>query len=171
MTRTMRAMIGSMLLACMAIAPSAAQAQTIQCAPFARMFSGIQLFGAAASWWNQAVGKYLRGSTPQTGAVMVFKAIGSMRSGHVATVTKVVSDRVIKITHANWSVINGRRGQVERDVTVVDASPSNDWSQVKVWFAPIGKVGNTTYPVNGFIYKDGAKSTAAAVQTLQNAEG
>lgn len=171
MTRTMRAMIGSMLLACMAIAPSAAQAQSIQCAPFARMFSGIQLFGAAASWWNQAVGKYLRGSTPQIGSVMVFKAIGSMRSGHVATVTKVVSDRVIKITHANWSVINGRRGQVERDVTVVDASPSNDWSQVKVWFAPIGKVGNTAYPVNGFIYKDGAESTAAAVQALQSAEG
>jgi surface antigen len=171
MTRTMRAMIGSMLLACMAIAPSAAQAQSIQCAPFARMFSGIQLFGAAASWWNQAVGKYLRGSTPQIGSVMVFKAIGSMRSGHVATVTKVVSDRVIKITHANWSVINGRRGQVERDVTVVDASPSNDWSQVKVWFAPIGKVGNTAYPVNGFIYQGGAQSTAAAVQALQSAEG
>ncbi|WP_226946526.1 CHAP domain-containing protein [Rhizorhabdus phycosphaerae] len=171
MTRTMRAMIGSMLLACMVIAPSAAQAQTIQCAPFARMFSGIQLFGAAASWWNQAVGKYLRGSTPQTGAVMVFKAIGSMRSGHVATVTKVVSDRVIKITHANWSVINGRRGQVERDVTVVDASPSNDWSQVKVWFAPIGKVGNKAYPVNGFIYKDSERSTAAAVQAVQSAEG
>ncbi|MGC6329777.1 CHAP domain-containing protein [Rhizorhabdus sp. FW153] len=171
MTRTTRAMIGSMLLACMAIAPSAAQAQTIQCAPFARMFSGIQLFGAAASWWNQAVGKYLRGSTPQIGSVMVFKAIGSMRSGHVATVTKVVSDRVIKITHANWSVINGRRGQVERDVTVVDASPSNDWSQVKVWFAPIGKVGNKAYPVNGFIYKDGSTSTAAAVQALQSAEG
>ena len=168
MTKTMRAMIGSMLLACMTIAPTAAQAQTIQCAPFARMFSGIQLFGAAASWWNQAVGKYLRGNTPAVGSVLVFKAIGSMRSGHVATVTDIVSERVIKITHANWSVINGRRGQVERNVTVVDASPNNDWSQVKVWFAPIGKVGNKAYPVNGFIYQDGSKSaTAEAVKAVQ----
>lgn len=168
MTKTMRAMIGSMLLACMTIAPSAGQAQTIQCAPFARMFSGIQLFGAAASWWNQAIGKYIRGNTPAVGSVLVFKAIGSMRSGHVATVTDIVSERVIRITHANWSVINGRRGQVERNVTVVDASPNNDWSQVKVWFAPIGKVGNKAYPVNGFIYKDGNKSaTAEAVQAVQ----
>lgn len=169
MTKTMRAIVGSMLLACMAVAPAAANAQTIQCAPFARMFSGIQLFGTAASWWNQAVGKYLRGNTPEIGAVMVFKAIGSMRSGHVATVTQVVSDRVLKITHANWSVINGRRGQVERDVTVVDASPSNDWSQVKVWFAPIGKVGIKAYPVDGFIYQDG-KSTVFAAE-IKGQEG
>jgi len=160
----LRAIAGAILLASVAVAPSAASAQSIQCAPFARMFSGIQLFGAAASWWNQAVGKYLRGSTPQIGSVMVFKAIGSMRSGHVATVTDIVSDRVIKITHANWSIIDGRRGQVERDVTVVDASANNDWSKVKVWFAPIQKVGNTAYPVNGFIYKAG-QAAAAAVQS------
>ncbi len=155
-----------MLLASMTVAPAAAHAQGLQCAPFARVFSGIQLFGAAASWWNQAVGKYLRGQTPQTGAVLVFKAIGSMRSGHVATVTQVVSDRVIKITHANWSIINGARGQIERDVTVVDASVNNDWSQVKVWFAPIGKIGNKAYPVDGFIYNS-SKSAAAAVSGAQ----
>ena len=170
MIKTLRAIVGSMLLAGMAASSAAANAQTIQCAPFARMFSGIQLFGAAAAWWNQAAGKYLRGNTPEIGSVMVFKAIGSMRSGHVATVTQVVGDRVIKITHANWSIINGRRGQVERDVTVVDASPRNDWSQVKVWFAPIGKVGNKAYPVNGFIYKNG-KSTQSAVADVSNGQG
>ena len=170
MTRTIRAIMGSMLLVGMTVAPAAAQAQMLQCAPFARMFSGIQLFGAAASWWNQAIGEYLRGRTPEIGSVMVFKAIGSMRSGHVATVTQVVSDRVIKITHANWSIINGRRGQVERDVTVVDASQGNDWSQVKVWFAPIGKVGNKAYPVNGFIYNKGS-STASAVAEAVNQQG
>lgn len=170
MTKTMRAIVGSMLLACMAVAPTAANAQMLQCAPFARMFSGIQLFGAAAAWWDQAAGKYLRGNSPVIGSVMVFKAIGSMRSGHVATVTQVVSERVIKITHANWSIINGRRGQVERDVTVVDASPRNDWSQVKVWFAPIGAVGNKAYPVNGFIYKSG-KSTATAISEVNGQEG
>jgi len=165
MTRTLRAMIGSMLLASMAVSPATANAAGLQCAPFARMFSGIQLFGAAASWWNQAVGKYVRGNTPAIGSVMVFKAIGSMRSGHVATVTQIVSDRVIKITHANWSVIGGRRGQVERDVTVVDASANGDWSAVKVWFAPIGKVGIKAYPVNGFIY--GSKSASVASDDVQ----
>ncbi|TAK16613.1 MAG: CHAP domain-containing protein, partial [Rhizorhabdus sp.] len=95
MTKTLRAIAGALMLVGMTIAPAAAQAQTIQCAPFARMFSGIQLFGAAASWWNQAVGKYIRGNSPAVGSVLVFKAIGSMRSGHVATVTDIVSDRVI----------------------------------------------------------------------------
>ena len=112
----------SMLLLGMAAMPSAASAQSYwSCAPFARFFSGIQLFGAAGSWWNQAVGKYAQGSAPKLGSVLVFKAIGSMRSGHVATVTQVVSDRLIKVTHANWGV----RGQVERDVTVIDTSARN----------------------------------------------
>ena len=168
MIKTLRALVGGLLLVGMTVAPTAASAQAIQCAPFARMFSGIQLFGAAAAWWNQAAGKYLRGNTPEIGSVMVFKAVRGMRAGHVATVTNIVSDRIIRITHANWSIINGRRGQVERDVTVVDASPRNDWSQVKVWFAPIGKVGNTPYPVNGFIYRKGGTQTADAVQAMQS---
>ena len=141
--------------------PSAAQAQSWQCAPFARLFSGIQLFGDAYSWWQQAVGKYERGVTPREGAVLVFKAAAGMRVGHVATVSKVISDRIIKVTHANWSIIAGHRGQVERDVTVVDASPNNDWSRVKVWYAPIHDVGTHAYPVYGFIY-GGAKAAAGA---------
>jgi surface antigen len=170
MIKTLRAIVGSMLLVGMVVAPAAANAGSLQCAPFARMFSGIQLFGAAAAWWNQAAGKYLRGNNPEIGSVMVFKAVSGMGSGHVATVTDIVSDRIIKITHANWSIINGRRGQVERDVTVVDASPRGDWSQVRVWFAPIGKVGNKAYPVNGFIYKSG-KSTETAVAELAAQQG
>lgn len=144
-------------------AASPASAQSWQCAPFARMISGLQLFGAAASWWSQAVGKYMQGSTPKVGSVLVFKATGAMRSGHVATVSQIISDRIIKVTHANWSVINGRRGQVERDVTVVDASEKGDWSKVRVWYKPINDVGIKAYPVYGFIYA-GAKAAAAAVE-------
>ncbi len=136
-------------------APTPASAQAyLQCAPFARAISGINLFGRAADWWAQAKGLYERGTAPVKGAVLSFKATGSMRAGHVAVVSEVVSDRVIKVTHANWSIINGRRGQVERDVEVIDVSPANDWSKVRVWYAPIGKVGTTAYPANGFIYKD-----------------
>jgi surface antigen len=152
--------IGSIALSLLAI-PSAADAQSFwQCAPFARFFSGIQLFGAAGGWWAQAAGKYAEGAMPRLGSVLVFKAVGAMRSGHVATVTQVVSDRIIKVTHANWG---GSPGQVEHDVTVVDASPANDWSQVKVWYSPIGDVGTRPYPTYGFIYA-GAKAMAHGAQ-------
>ena len=135
-----------------------AQAGTYwQCATFARVFSGLQLFGAAGGWWHQAIGKYLEGSAPKPGSVLVFKAAGAMQSGHVATVTRIISDRIIKVTHANWG---GMRGKIERDVTVVDASASNDWSAVRVWYSPIGDVGNHTYPTYGFIY-GGAKALAS----------
>jgi surface antigen len=144
--------------------PASADAATgtfWQCATFARMFSGVQLFGAAAGWWSQAVGKYTRGETPKEGAVLVFKSISSMRSGHVATVSQVVSDRIIKVTHANWSV----PGKVEQDVEVVDTSARNDWSQVRVWFKGIHDLGIRNYPVYGFIY--GAKGAAAKAEADQ----
>jgi hypothetical protein len=54
------------------------------------------------------------GVAPETGAVLVFKKTGVMTRGHVAVVSQVLTDRIVQITHANWSPINGRRGQVER---------------------------------------------------------
>ena len=164
MFRRFKAAFCSVLFIAALSAPSAANAQTLwQCAPFARVFSGIQLFGAAASWWNQAIGKYAQGSAPKLGSVLVFKAIGSMRSGHVATVTQVISDRIIKVTHANWGV----RGQVEKDVTVVDASAKGDWSSVKVWYGPIHDIGQRAYPTYGFIYS-GAKAIAAKAEAASS---
>lgn len=162
-----KAAVCSVLLIAGLMIPSSANAQTFwQCAPFARVFSGIQLFGAAGGWWNQAIGKYAQGSAPKAGSVLVFKAIGSMRSGHVATVTKVISDRIIKVTHANWGV----RGQVERDVTVVDASAKGDWSAVKVWYGPIHDIGIKAYPTYGFIYSGTkavvSRAEAAAAKAL-----
>jgi surface antigen len=138
--------------ASLSIAPSA-NAQGLQCAQFARIFSGIQIFGDAATWWKQAMGKYARGFTPETGSVLVFRASGVMSKGHVAVVSHVLTDRIIQVTHANWSVIGGHRGQVEKDVTVVDVSPTGDWSQVKVWYDPTHNLGNTVYPTYGFIYQ------------------
>lgn len=154
MLKSLKAIIGSIALAFSALSAVPASAAYLQCAPFARQVSGIQLFGNAAGWWSQASGKYDRGGSPEVGSVLVFKATGAMRVGHVAMVSQIVSDRVIKVTHANWSIINGHRGQIERDVTVVDASPAGDWSQVKVWYAPIGGLGTKSYPVYGFVYSD-----------------
>ena len=56
-------------------------------------------------------------------------------------VSEVVDARTIKVTHANWSPINGSRGQVEEDVEVVDVSEANDWSEVRVWYAPLADIG------------------------------
>jgi surface antigen len=130
------------------------------------MFSGIQIFGDAWTWWSQAAaGKYPTGFTPKSGAVLVFRPNGPMTRGHVAVVSQVLTDRVIQITHANWSIIGGSRGQVEKDVTVVDVSPQGDWSRVKVWYDPIRDLGTTSYPTYGFIYQRANDSVRSAVQT------
>ncbi|HZV08402.1 MAG TPA: CHAP domain-containing protein [Novosphingobium sp.] len=124
----------------------------MQCVPYARTASGIQLFGDAWTWWRQAEGRYARGVRPKVGAVMAFHPYGKMVLGHVAMVSRIVDSRKVLLRHANWSPINGRRGQVERDVEAVDVSPANDWSEVRVWFAPIQGLGSTHWPVDGFIY-------------------
>jgi CHAP domain len=131
-----------------------AQAMALQCVPFARQASGVDIRGNANTWWTQAAGKYERGSKPKVGAVMTFKAIRSMPIGHVATVSKIISDREVLVDHANWSLIGGRRGHVERGARVVDVSAAGDWSAVKVWYATIGDMGRTTYPLHGFIYNN-----------------
>ncbi len=55
--------------------------------------------------------------------MLCFKPTARMRLGHVAVVSQVLTDRVVQITHANWSPIDGSRGKVEKDVTVIDVSP------------------------------------------------
>lgn len=146
---------------CMSVA---AQAETLigpggECVPFARQMSGIQIVGNAWTWWDQAAGRYARGPKPRVGAVIVFRPLGAMKLGHVAVVSRIVTRRVIMVTHANWSRIGGVRGRAERDVTVIDASPAGDWSQVKVWFQSNDALGGTVYPIYGFIY--GAPSATA----------
>jgi hypothetical protein len=37
----------------------------------------------------------------------------------------------------------------------VDVSAANDWSEVRVWYAPLGDLGTTVWPVEGFIYASG----------------
>jgi surface antigen len=92
-----------------------------------------------------------------------------MRLGHVAVVSQVLTDRVIQISHANWSLIDGDRGHVENNVTVVDVSPNGDWSQVKVWNDPSQNLGTTVYPTYGFIYQDPATSAATQIASAGSA--
>ena len=129
----------------------------LQCVPYARQLTGIQIYGDAHTWWQQAAGKYERGRQPKVGAVMAFQPHRNMQLGHVAAVSKVIDSRTVLLDHANWSPIDGRRGQIERDVKAVDVSPGNDWSQVRVWYAPQGGLGTSAWPVHGFIYGKQAK--------------
>jgi surface antigen len=166
------------LLGCLAVAavvsltPSmgGALAETYwQCVPFARLISGIQIFGDAYTWWQQALGRYDVGFIPKAGAVLCFKPTERMRLGHVAVVSEVLTDRIVQITHANWSPIEGSRGKVEKDVTLVDVSPEGNWSQVKVWYDPSRGLGGSTYQTYGFIYQD-AKAKILASTGLSGAE-
>jgi surface antigen len=126
----------------------------IQCVPYVREVTGIRIYGDAWTWWGQAEGRYARGHTPQVGAVMAFEPHGRMRLGHVAAVSRVIDSRTVLLRHANWSPIDGHRGQIEDNVEAVDVSPNNDWSEVRVWYAPIHDLGTTAWPVAGFIYPD-----------------
>jgi hypothetical protein len=109
-----------------------ASAQVLQCAPYAREVSGIALSGRAAGWWDQAEGRYDRGTAPKAGAVLAFRATHSMRAGHVAMVSKVIDERHVLLNHANWS----RPGMIERSAMAEDVSANGDWSEVRVFYAP-----------------------------------
>ncbi len=143
----------------------------LQCVPYAREVSGIEIFGDAHTWWDQAEGRYKRGHKPKVGAVMAFRPYGNMTLGHVAAVSKVLDQRTVLLRHANWSPIDGRRGQIENDVRAIDVSPQNDWSEVRVWYAPLQAIGTTAWPVEGFIYGDrpGQSVTRIATEMTRSA--
>ena len=150
---------------CGLMAATPATARFWQCAPFAREVSGIEIRGNADTWWGQAAGRYDRGNTPRVGAVVAFAATSRMRVGHVAMVSKIVGAREVLLTHANWS----RRGGIETDVRAVDVSSAGDWSEVKVWYAPQGGLGTSSYPVKGFIYSDHAPAGSHEAAPLDQA--
>lgn len=120
----------------------------LQCVPFAREASGVAIYGNANTWWRQAEGRYPRSSSPSPGSVLVVQGYNNPRRGHVAVVRRVVSERLIIIDHANW--LNA--GEVSVDVPVLDVSPANDWSEIRVWHIPGEHWGGRVYDVQGFIH-------------------
>lgn len=164
----MRFLAFSLLLAA-SCAAVPAQAQSLleyvgQCVPFARQASGIQIYGDAWTWWDQADGRYQRGSKPRVGAVLAFAKSSKLQLGHVAVVSRIVDKRVLMITHANWSRQNGKRGHAEQDVTLFDVSERGDWSLVKVWYRDTNGLGSSIYPAHGFIYGTPDRDAPAGVR-------
>lgn len=118
----------------------------LQCAPWAREHSGVVLHGSAAAWWSEAPGHYKRAASPQAGSVLVFRSTSRLPDGHVAVVHAVRGTRAILVDQANWNP-----GRVDHAVPIVDVSPRNDWTRVRVWWSPSGVMGRTVYPTYGFI--------------------
>jgi surface antigen len=136
---------GLIILSCYpAIARTSHDAHGGNCVAYAREVTGVHLDGNAAAWWPHAAGRYDRGHRPEVGAILVFKPYAGMHVGHVAVVSRVVDAREILVDQANWV-----RGRVTKAISVVDASPLNDWTSVKVQYQGTHGRENPTY---GFIY-------------------
>jgi surface antigen len=114
--------------------------------PYARLRSGLQIFGDAKLWWSKARDLYAQVAQPMTDAVMVFSGSKRITRGHVAVVTEVISPREIRVDHANWQ----NRGEIDLNMPVLDVSARNDWSAVRVWNVNTNSYGTHVYQVSGF---------------------
>ncbi|HPV23630.1 MAG TPA: CHAP domain-containing protein, partial [Casimicrobium sp.] len=122
----------------------------LQCVPFARRESGVEIYGNANTWWRQAAGVYETAAAPTEGSVMVLRGYATANRGHVAVVKEVVSERLVIVDHANWL----NNGEITRDVPIMDVSEAGDWSEVRVWHVPGRHWGGRTYRVQGFIVNE-----------------
>jgi hypothetical protein len=126
------------------------------CVPYARARSGIPLQGDAWTWWDSAAGRYERGRAPRHGSVLVLARTSRLPQGHLAVVSRVVSAREVRVDYANWAS-GAAKGRVARDQPVMDVSPSNDWSLVRVWLPRINDWGASNYPSYGFVHSVAAR--------------
>lgn len=120
----------------------------LECVPFARDASGVDIRGNANKWWKLAAGKYTRSTHPQEGSVFVMRGYKTARRGHVAVVRQILDDRTIVVDHANW----GNDGRIYLSAPIRDESVKNDWSKVRVWYTPNNEWGRRIYRAKGFIY-------------------
>lgn len=131
------ALLGLMLSGC---------ASGLQCAPYARSVTGLNLTGPASGWWNQSEGRFIHADRPVPGAVLVLRATDRLPDGHVSVVRAVLGSRRIVVEQANWEP-----GRIDHASPVIDVSAANDWSLVRVWWRPTRSIGRTMYPAYGFI--------------------
>lgn len=122
-------------------------ASPVECVTYAREHSGIDIHGDAVTWWDQAAGRYARNQEPSLGSIMVLTDYAGPKHGHLAVVRAEDSARVIRVDHANW--LND--GAIYLNDPVVDVSPNNDWTAVRVWNPRTSAWGGRTYLVKGFI--------------------
>jgi hypothetical protein len=148
--------------------PSTVEGTALQCVPYAREHSGVNIHGDAYTWWDKAAGVYARGDTPIVGNVMVLNGYAGRHRAHVAVVRRIVNSRKILIDHANWL----DDGAVYVNDPVIDVSDNNDWTAVKVWNIRSGSWGTKVYKVQGFISPNPANGSplVASLETPSPAD-
>jgi hypothetical protein len=126
----------------------------LYCVEYARLRSGLEIFGDAKTWWQHAQNLYARFTQPAADAVMVFSGSARLARGHVAVVTRIVSPREIRVDQANWR----NRGEIDHNTPVLDVSAQNDWSKVRVWDMGSNQFGSRVYAIKGFIGRNSAQT-------------
>jgi surface antigen len=135
---------GAIMMSC--FAGYSRRAAAGNCALYARAVTGVDLHGAAGSWWYKAAGRYPRGQVPLPGSILVFRPTRAMPSGHVAVVTKVIGPSMVLVDQSNWY-----HGRVTLGTPVADTSPNHDWTTVAVMNLDSGQLGRDN-PTFGFVY-------------------
>ncbi len=120
-----------------------AMAGSLQCVPYAREVSGIDIRGNAKTWWSQAEGRYERGNEPEVGAVLVLPPTGAMPQGHVAVVGEIVDDR--HVLPRPRQLVGPGQDRAPRAGRGCLRKPATG-AEVRVWYAPIGKLGLRAEP-------------------------
>ena len=124
----------------------------IQCVPFVRELSGVNLYGNAYTWWDSALAAgYQRGNVPIPSSVLVLKKSNRLVNGHVAMVRNVVDPEHVELTHANWGHDEATRRLVHNAMPARDVSPRHDWTSVELFNEQAGVWGQP-YEAWGFIY-------------------
>jgi hypothetical protein len=129
----------------------------LYCVEYARLRSGLEIFGDAKTWWQHAENLYARFTQPAAEAVMVFSGSARLARGHVAVVTRIVSPREIRVDQANWR----NHGEIDHNTPVLDVSAQNDWSKVRVWDMGSNQFGSRVYAIKGFIGRTAAQSVGS----------
>ncbi|QDH15208.1 CHAP domain-containing protein [Oecophyllibacter saccharovorans] len=119
----------------------------LQCVAFVKQNSAFNIRGNARDWWPSAAGRFARGAQPEVGSVLAFRGTRRMPLGHVSLVSGVVDNRTILVDHSHWASAG-----ISRNVKVVDVSPNNDWSAVRVALGDRTERLGSIYPTHGFIY-------------------
>ncbi len=129
------------------------QGELLQCVPYAREVTGIDIMGDAWTWWDGALGKYTRGHQPKFMAVLVLSRTQRLKLGHVAVVVDIVGPREIRVTQANFGSDYASRHIIYDAMPATDVSAANDWSAVRFWNYQLQAWG-IVYPAYGFIYPE-----------------
>ena len=137
-----------------------------QCVAYVHAHSAFRIQANAHMWWARAAGIHARGNAPEVGSVLSFRSVRGMPLGHVALVSRVVDEREIEIDHNNWLGVGPVRG-----ASVVDVSPRNDWTAVRVANRAGTRVYGRVYATDGFIHAraPGSEPPMVAARTPEEA--